>query len=164
MTLAGITRFISIALKSWISVQAAILLTATTPFPDLLVAMRAVRVPRLIVAIIGLMWRYLFVLADEALRLVRARAARSGDSGISGFNSGGSFTWRAQTAGGMAGNLFIRSLERSDRIYVAMLSRGYDGEVRTMPLPEMKVSNWIILIVGGMILSLLVIFSFLVVG
>ena len=164
MTLAGVTRFISIALKSWISVQAAILLTATTPFPDLLVAMRAVRVPRLIVAIFGLMWRYLFVLADEALRLVRARAARSGDSGISGFNSGGSFTWRAQTAGGMAGNLFIRSLERSDRIYVAMLSRGYDGEVRTMPLPEMKVSNWIVLIVGGMILSLLVIFSYLVVG
>ncbi|MES0359687.1 MAG: cobalt ECF transporter T component CbiQ [Anaerolineales bacterium] len=164
MTLAGVTRFISIALKSWISVQAAILLTATTPFPDLLVAMRAVRVPRLIVAIFGLMWRYLFVLADEALRLIRARAARSGDSGITGFNSGGSFTWRAQTAGGMAGNLFIRSLERSDRIYVAMLSRGYDGEVRTMPLPEMKVSNWIVLIVGGMILSLLVIFSYLVVG
>lgn len=164
MTLAGVTRFISIALKSWISVQAAILLTATTPFPDLLVAMRAVRVPRLIVAIFGLMWRYLFVLADEALRLIRARAARSGDSGNTGFNSGGSFTWRAQTAGGMAGNLFIRSLERSDRIYVAMLSRGYDGEVRTMPLPEMKVSNWIVLIVGGMILSLLVIFSYLVVG
>ena len=164
MTLAGVTRFISIALKSWISVQAAILLTATTPFPDLLVAMRAVRVPRLIVAIFGLMWRYLFVLADEALRLIRARAARSGDSGITGFNSGGSFTWRAQTTGGMAGNLFIRSLERSDRIYVAMLSRGYDGEVRTMPLPEMKVSNWIVLIVGGMILSLLVIFSYLVVG
>jgi cobalt/nickel transport system permease protein len=164
MTLAGITRFISIALKSWISVQAAILLTATTPFPDLLVAMRAVRVPRLIVAIFGLMWRYLFVLADEALRLVRARAARSGDSGIAGLDIGGSFTWRAQTAGGMAGNLFIRSLERSDRIYVAMLSRGYDGEMRSLPLPEMKVSNWIVIIVGGMILSLLVILSFLIVG
>ena len=164
MTLAGVTRFISIALKSWISVQAAILLTATTPFPDLLVAMRAVRVPRLIVAIFGLMWRYLFVLADEALRLVRARAARSGDSGIAGLNSGGSFTWRAQTAGGMAGNLFIRSLERSDRIYVAMLSRGYDGEMRSLPLPEMKVSNWLVIIVGGMILSLLVILSYLSVG
>ena len=164
MTLAGVIRFTSIALKSWISVQAAILLTATTPFPDLLVAMRAVRVPRLIVAIFGLMWRYLFVLADEALRLVRARAARSGDSGITGLNSGGSFAWRAQTAGGMAGNLFIRSLERSDRIYVAMLSRGYDGEMRSIPLPEMKVSNWLVIFVGGMILSLLVILSYLSVG
>ena len=67
-------------------------------------------------------------------------------------------------AGGMAGNLFMRSLERSDRIYVAMLSRGYDGEMRSMPLPEMKVSNWLALIVGGMILSLLMILSFLVGG
>jgi cobalt/nickel transport system permease protein len=116
------------------------------------------------VAIFGLMWRYLFVLADEALRLVRARVARSGDSGITGFTSGGNFLWRARIAGGMAGNLFLRSLERSERIYVAMLSRGYDGEVRSMPLPEMKVSNWIALIVGGMILSLLVILSFLVGG
>ena len=79
-SLPGLERFISIALKSWISVQAAIVLAATTPFPDLLVAMRAVRIPRLLVAIFGLMWRYLFVLVDEALRLLRARAARSGVS------------------------------------------------------------------------------------
>ena len=64
--------------KSWLSVQAAIVLAACTPFPDLLQAMRAVRVPRLLVAMFGLMWRYLFVLADEALRLMRARSARSG--------------------------------------------------------------------------------------
>ena len=74
----GLERFISILLKSWISVQMAIVLAASTPFPDLLLAMRAIRVPALLVAIFGLMWRYLFVLADEALRLLRARSARSG--------------------------------------------------------------------------------------
>ena len=74
----GLERFISILLKSWISVQMAIVLAASTAFPDLLMAMRAIRVPRLLVAIFGLMWRYLFVLADEALRLLRARSARSG--------------------------------------------------------------------------------------
>jgi cobalt/nickel transport system permease protein len=162
VTLPGVERFFSIALKSWISVQAAILLTATTQFPDILTAMRAVRVPRLLVAIIGLMWRYIFVLADEALRLMRARAARSGEAEIPGHRKGGQISWRAQTAGGMAGNLFIRSIERSDRIYVAMLSRGYDGEVRAMPFPELKASNWIVLIVGGGILSLLVILSFMI--
>jgi len=161
VTLAGVERFVSIALKSWISVQAAILMIATTPFPDLMVAMRAVRIPRLLVAIFALMWRYLFVLADEALRLLRARAARSGDSGISDLRRGGSFTWRAQTAGGMAGNLFIRSIDRSDRIYVAMLSRGYDGELRAMPLPEMEGSNWIVLIVGGVLLGMLVVLALL---
>jgi cobalt/nickel transport system permease protein len=164
VTQAGVERFISIALKSWISVQIAILLTATTPFPDLLVAMRALRIPRLMVAIFGLMWRYLFVLADEALRLMRARSARSGEVEMAGPRSGGKLTWRVQTVGGMAGNLFMRSIERSDHIYMAMLARGYDGEVRAMPLPEMKSSNWIQLIIGGMILGLLLIFSFLIGG
>lgn len=145
VTQPGLERFASIALKSWISVQAAILLAAATPFPDLLVAMRAVRVPRLLVAIFGLMWRYLFVLADEALRLMRARAARSGHSDQPGLNSGGRLTWRAQVAGGMAGSLFLRAFERSDRIYTAMVSRGYDGEVRAAPLPPIPVSGWLIL-------------------
>ncbi len=163
-TLEGAERFFSIALKSWISVQAAILLTATTPFPDILAAMRAVRIPRLLVAIFGLMWRYLFVLADEALRLMRARAARSGDSGIQGYRKGGRITWRAQTAGGMVGNLFMRSLERSDRIYMAMLSRGYDGEVRAIPLPGVNASNWIVLAVGGVILGILLILSLTIGG
>lgn len=163
-TLPGMERFINIALKSWISVQAAILLTTTTQFPDILTAMRAVRVPRLLVAIIGLMWRYIFVLGDEALRLMRARAARSGEGDVPGYRKGGRISWRAQTAGGMAGNLFLRSIERSDRIYFAMLSRGYDGEVRTIPLPELEASSWIVLILGGGILILLVILSLLIGG
>ncbi|MBN2146192.1 MAG: cobalt ECF transporter T component CbiQ [Anaerolineales bacterium] len=143
---AGLERFASIALKSWISVQAAIVLAASTPFPDLLVAMRAVGIPRLLVAIFGLMWRYLFVLVDEVLRLMRARLARSGHSGLPGAKSGGSLAWRARVTGGMAGNLFLRAFDRSDRIYMAMLARGYDGEVRSMPLPALRPTQWIILI------------------
>jgi len=148
----GLARFASIALKSWISVQAAIVLAASTPFPDLLVAMRAVKVPRLMVAVFGLMWRYLFVLVDEALRLLRARAARSGESGLPGVRSGGSLSWRARVAGGMAGSLFLRAIERSDRIYNAMLSRGYDGEVRSLPSPGLQPWHWGVL-AGGLILD-----------
>jgi cobalt/nickel transport system permease protein len=131
----GLERFISIALKSWISVQIAIVLAASTSFPDLLVAMRAIKLPRLLVAVFGLMWRYLFVLADEVLRLMRARAARSGE--FEGHKAGGTLMWRAKVTGGMAGNLFVRSLERGDRIYAAMAARGYDGEVRSLPLPPL---------------------------
>jgi cobalt/nickel transport system permease protein len=64
----------------------------------------------------------------------------------------------------MAGSLFMRSLDRSDRIYVAMLSRGYDGEVRSIPLPELKASQWIILVAGGGILGFLMILSLLLGG
>ncbi|MBN1147573.1 MAG: cobalt ECF transporter T component CbiQ [Anaerolineales bacterium] len=151
----GLERFISIAFKSWVSVQAAILLAVSTPFPDLLTAMRAVGTPRLLVAIFGLMWRYLFVLVDEALRLMRARAARSGHSDQQGLKPGGSLAWRGRVAGGMAGSLFLRAFERSDRIYMAMLSRGYDGEVRAAPLPPLARSSWLALALGLAILVLL---------
>ena len=56
-SIPGLVRFTSIALKSWISIQIAILLTATTPFPDILTAMRALRFPRLLVMIFGLKTR-----------------------------------------------------------------------------------------------------------
>jgi cobalt/nickel transport system permease protein len=158
----GLERFISIALKSWISVQAAIVLASSTPFPDLQVAMRAVGIPRLLVMIFGLMWRYLFVLTDEVLRLLRARAARSGHSDQPGLKPGGSVTWRARVTGGMAGNLFLRAFERSDRIYMAMLSRGYDGEVRAAPLPPLGMNSWLVLSGGLAVLALLLALGYLV--
>lgn len=158
---SGLTRFASIALKSWISVQAAIVLAASTPFPELLMAMRAVRIPRLLVAIFSLMWRYLFVLADEVVRLTRARAARSGDTGRADLKTGGSLTWRAQVTGGMAGSLFLRAIERSDRIYNAMLARGYDGEIRALPLPQLRTTHWLLISLCLIFLSSLLVYAYL---
>jgi cobalt/nickel transport system permease protein len=135
ITGAGLLRFASIVLRSYISVQAAVVLAATTPFPDLLWGMRALHIPKVLVAISGFLYRYLFVLADEAQRLMRAREARSAAPDGRG---GGSIPWRARVAGGMAGSLFIRSYERSERIYSAMLARGYDGDVRTLAPPNLR--------------------------
>jgi cobalt/nickel transport system permease protein len=132
LTDAGLIRFVSIVLKSWLSVQMAVVLTASTSFPTLLQAMRSLRLPRVLVAIAGFTYRYIFVIGDEALRLMRARAARSsapdGEGGASVF-------WRARVTGQMVGSLFLRSIERSERIYDAMLARGYDGEVRSLRPP-----------------------------
>lgn len=157
----GLERFISVAFKSWLSVQAAIVLASSTPFPDLLQAMRALRIPRLLVAMFGLMWRYLFVLVDEALRLMRARAARSGVAADGSHRSGGSLPWRARVAGGMAGNLFLRAFERSDRIYMAMVARGYDGEVRTLPMMVIRPGSWFVLGTGLFLFILLLLSGFL---
>ena len=126
-TQEGLDFFISVLLKSWASVTAAVVLTATTPPLRLLEALRALRIPAVLVAIVMLMYRYLFVLVDEAQSLMRARTARSAAIGP---KSGGSLVWRAKSAGGMAGSLFIRTLDRSERIYMAMLARGYDGTLR----------------------------------
>ena len=158
---AGMERFISIALKSWISIQAAVVLAASTPFPAILVAMRAIRLPRLIVSIFGLMWRYLFVLVDEAIRLNRARASRSGHPRESKGKVGGTLIWRARVTGGMVGSLFLRALERSDRIYMAMVSRGYDGEVRTLPRNGLSLVDWTVLMFSLAVLSFLLLIAFL---
>jgi cobalt/nickel transport system permease protein len=155
-TQPGLQRVASVVLKSWISMQAAVLLTATTEFPDLLVAMRAVRVPRLLVAVFGLMWRYLFVLVDEAIRLTRARDARSGSPSGRG---GRSAIWRARVTGGMAGNLFLRGYERSERIYAAMVARGYDGDVRSLPAPAPSAGQVAVLLGGLVTLGALTLFG-----
>lgn len=133
-TREGLEFFASVLLKSWGSVTAAVVLTATTPALRLLEALRALRMPAILVAIVMLMYRYLFVLVDEAQRMMRARAARSA---AVGRKSGGTLIWRAKSAGGMAGSLFIRTLDRSERIYMAMLARGYDGSLRMRTAPPL---------------------------
>ena len=136
-TVEGMEFFSSVLIKSWASVTAAVLLTSTTPALSLLSALRFLKIPEILVAVVLLMYRYLFVLVEEAQRMLRARAARSATIGP---NSGGSLIWRAKSAGGMAGSLFIRTLDRSERIYMAMLARGYDGEIRqrvTAPLGKL---------------------------
>ena len=111
----GLRMFTTIALKSWISVQAALLLAFTTPFHDLVDALRELRLPRIMVAIISFMYRYLGVLGDEAGRMNRARAARSAERPGPGRRAGGTLRWRASVTGAMVGSLFLRSYERSER-------------------------------------------------
>lgn len=136
----GLVRFLSILLRAWLAVQVAILLTASTRVSDLFWALGALRLPRILVATISFMYRYLFVLADEASRMLRARASRC--SQIRGRRSR-SLVWQGRVAGSMVGNLFLRSLERSERVYAAMLSRGYDGQIRTLRRFHMGLSDWI---------------------
>lgn len=135
VTDTGLLRFVCVLVRSYLSVQAGVILAATTAFPDLLWGARALRVPRILVAISSFLYRYLFILADQAQRLMRAREVRS--AAIEG-RGGGSVAWRAQVTGSMAGVLFLRSYERSERVYASMLARGYDGEVHTLTPPGLR--------------------------
>ena len=73
----GLIRLMTILIRTWIAVQAGILLSATTVVGDLLWGLNALGAPKLIISIVGFMVRYLFILADEALRMLRARSSRS---------------------------------------------------------------------------------------
>lgn len=153
VTDAGLIRFAGILFRSLISLQAAVWLTATTRFPDILHALRHLKVPAIIVSIIAFMYRYLFVLVEEVERLMRARAARS--ARLPGMRGGGTLGWRAAVAGHMAGQLFVRSLDRSDRVYNAMLARGYRGELLTLAPHAMRPRDWGVLALGlGLVAAL----------
>jgi cobalt/nickel transport system permease protein len=107
---------VSIVVRSTLCLAAMILLTNTTPFADLLRALRGLRVPGLLLTVLALMYRYLFVLIDEAERMQRARRSRS-------FSGRRAHAWASLST--LAGQLFVRSSERAERIYAAMCARGW---------------------------------------
>lgn len=123
ITREGLAAMGEILTKAWLSLWMSVLLVATTPLPALAQGLWRLRVPPLLCTIFTFMIRYLYVLAEEAARLQTARAARSAGGGRTVF-------WRARVLGGMIGSLFLRSLARAERIYAAMLARGYAGEPR----------------------------------
>lgn len=146
----GLVAFLSIALKSWVAVQAALLLAYTTPFHDLVDALRALRLPAIFVTTVSFMYRYLAVLSDEASRMLRARAARSASRG---GRSGGTLRWRAVVAGRIVGALFIRAYERSERVYQAMLARGFEGTIRPRAARALRRREWAVLGLAALLLS-----------
>ncbi len=152
-THAGVIRFLSILARGLLSVQMAILLTATTSFADLLHAFRHLRLPRALVGTLAFTYRYLDVLGDEAVRLMRARQARS--ARLPGVSVRQGVRWRGKVTGAMVGQLFLRSLERGERVYYAMLARGYRGHIYTLNPHAMTADDWVFAWVGG--LSLLAI-------
>lgn len=149
----GIRIVTTVTLKSWISVQAATLLVYTTTFHDLLEGLARLRLPKLMVAIISLMYRYLAVLTGEATRMMRARSARMAT--VEGARRPG-IRWQARVVGNMVGALFIRSYERSERVYLAMQSRGYTGNVAHVHNRPLTLRAWAAL---GAATALLVVFE-----
>lgn len=172
----GLTRFLSIVIRSWLSVQVAILLVSVTLFPDLIHALEHLRLPKMLITVIAFLYRYIFVLSDEVLRLLRAREARSASlpprskdfspystqnltTEVVTTRSGGTLLWRAKTAGHMVGQLFLRSYERSERIYNAMLSRGYQGHLRTLNPHHTTTNDKILLVIILLFFALLQLFA-----
>jgi cobalt/nickel transport system permease protein len=119
---AGWLSFFSIIIKFFLTVSTALLLVATTSFPGVCHALRQLGVPSLFVAQLLFLYRYIFVLMEETMRIVRARDMRSygrRGTGIRVFVR-------------LVGVLFLRSVERAERVYYAMLSRGFQGDMPTL--------------------------------
>ena len=116
----GWISFLSILMRLIITVFAALILIATTGFTGICLALERIGIPNVFAMQLLFLYRYLFVLIDEAARMARARTLRSFDGkglGMKVFSS-------------LIGHLLLRTLDRAQRIHLAMLSRGFDGEIR----------------------------------
>ncbi len=118
----GWVSFVAILVRFALTVGAALVLIATTSFHGVCLGIQRLGVPQVMAVQLLLLYRYLFVLTEEAARLVRARSLRSfGRRGMG-----------VRVYGSMVGHLLLRTLDRARRIHRAMLARGFDGEIRTL--------------------------------
>ncbi|WP_215781948.1 cobalt ECF transporter T component CbiQ [Paludibacterium sp. B53371] len=106
------------------SATLALLIMLSTPWPQLLKGLRALRVPVVLVAILGMTHRYLFTLLTSTQQLLEARSSRQ-------IGPLSAREKRRQLAA-CAGTLLERSLALSQEIHLAMLARGYRGEIHLL--------------------------------
>lgn len=123
VTYDGLFVLANVAAKAWLCLLSLVLLSGTTKFSDLLKGLKQLKMPTVIVMILSFMYRYIFLLVDEAMRMRQARDSR---------NFGGGKLHQLKTIGNMIGTLFIRSYERGERVYAAMLARGFTSEIYSL--------------------------------
>jgi cobalt/nickel transport system permease protein len=132
----GMISFCSILLRYSLSVLAALALLATTGINALGAALQTFGAPRALVNQILLMYRYLHVLMEEVVRTLRAHSLRSPERE----------SVRMRTWGSLTGLLLLRTLDRAQRVYQAMLCRGFDGEIRLAQSRSLRLTDGMFLL------------------
>lgn len=133
LSVEGLWGAWNIVAKGTLGVGASVVLAATTSAPDLVRGLQRVRVPTVFTTIFAFMVRYLDVLASDVRRMRIARLSRGYDP---------RWFWQARAVALSAGTLFIRSYERGERVYLAMLSRGYEGSMPGRDEGRATVGQW----------------------
>jgi cobalt/nickel transport system permease protein len=110
----------NIAIKATLGLAVTVLLGATTPVSEILHGLERLRVPGVITTIAHFMIRYADIITGEMHRMRIARESR-------GYKP--SFLWHARALAASLGSLFVRSYERGERVYLAMVARGYAGSI-----------------------------------
>jgi len=115
---AGLKHSLILSVRSFLSIFSLVLLVSVTSFSDIMKTLSRLHFPQIVIMILSFMYRYFFLLTGEMEKMVRAVKMRSG--GAHGFEI-------VRIYSQILGILFIKSYERAERVYQAMLMRGYDG-------------------------------------
>ena len=124
---------VALVARSYLSGLAAVLVIATTPMPRLLRALEWFRLPRMILLVVQFLYRYLFVMVEQAQRMRQAAGCRGG-LGVGFFGRGSLRRSRARAAAGALAVLFGSSLGRAEGIHRAMLARGFQGRLPALAI------------------------------
>lgn len=133
LSISGLYASFNILAKATLGASATIVLGSTTPVRDLLKGLERLRLPRSFVSIAGFMLRYADVIVAEMHRMKIARISR-------GYDPRNAL--QAKALGAAAGTLFVRSYERGERVYLAMVSRGYTGVMPDLGAPRAEAAQW----------------------
>lgn len=130
ITYSGLWVLWNVSCKALLSCIVMIILISTTRFPLLLKGLEHLKFPKVFVMLLAFMYRYIFVLLDEGMRMSRAMVIRSTKDGGIGTRIG----IKTRATGWLISSLFVRAYERSERVYQAMCSRGFgsSGEIGTL--------------------------------
>ena len=134
-------RGVALALKSYLSCLAVWLVVATTPLPALLRGFESFGAPRFLLLVAQFVYRYLFVIAEEARAMALAAVARGGSARGAFTGSGRGRLLRFRAAAGALAVLFARSYRRADEIHRAMLARGFGGRMRSLDAPRFRLAD-----------------------
>ena len=130
----GLLAGLSIVAKGTLGVLSAVILSTTTTAREILRGLERLRLPTIMVQIASFMLRYVNVISDEMERMKIARQSR-------GFDATGVKHWKVIATSAAA--LFIRSYERGERVHLAMLSRGFDGELPHTEVKSVGARAWL---------------------
>jgi cobalt/nickel transport system permease protein len=130
--------------KSYLSCLAVWLVMATTPLPGLLRGLESFGFPRFLLLVAQLVYRYLFVIPEEARQMAQAAAVRGGSAGRT-FRK-----LRFRAAAGALAVLFARSYRRAGEIHSAMLARGFRGQMPTLETPRFRIADAVFLLLASL--------------
>jgi len=132
-----VPHWASLLARALTSLLATAAFVAGTPEPEVVAALRAWRLPGPLADTMAFGLRYFRVTADDAGRMLRARAARG--PGL------GSLALRARSTGGLVGSLWVRSFGRAERVGAAMAARGFTGRLPAAARPTPRPADWAVL-------------------
>jgi cobalt/nickel transport system permease protein len=138
-------RGFTLAVKSYLSALAVLLVIATTRLPALLGGLEALRAPRFLLEVAQFLYRYLFLLSEEGQNMAKAAAARSASRAWLGFFRASSAERFRASAGALA-VLFARSYVRAENIHRAMLARGFAGRLPGLTVARFRTADALFLV------------------